>query len=220
MLRRLHGDVCRSIFLRATRCEPGLLHAVQSVQGCLPDQLFSLATPAQPPRRHVAIKDCTRHAEVRNSNRRPLEKSPAEAGLREGATTAQRVSLIPSLTQGSSRSRHNGLYQILSRMNKPTGLWVSGPQRKRIFRCRPELRATRSHPCVQRRRSAQGKSRRLDSAAPGRRPVVVLFIGRSAAVTGWRACRWSWAHSPPSTSWRCGHICGLGHSSMRPSWCS
>ena len=132
MLRRLHGDVCRSIFLRATRCEPGLLHAVQSVQGCLPDQLFSLATPAQPPRRHVAIKDCTRHAEVRNSNRRPLEKSPAEAGLRQGATTAQRVSLIPSLTQGSSRSRHKGLYQILSRMNKPTGLWVGGPQRNEI----------------------------------------------------------------------------------------
>jgi hypothetical protein len=62
-------------------------HTLQSVQGCLPDQLFSLASPAQPAAAARCDKDCTRHAEVPNSNRRPHAKSPAEAGLRQGAAT-------------------------------------------------------------------------------------------------------------------------------------
>jgi len=61
MLPRLHGDVCRSTFLRAARCEPGLLHTLQSVQGCLPDQLFSLAKLRPPGAAARCDKDCTRH---------------------------------------------------------------------------------------------------------------------------------------------------------------
>jgi hypothetical protein len=62
------------------------------VQGGLPDQLFSLAEPRPTAAAAAAAaarcdKDRTRHAEVPNSNKMPLEKSPAEAGLRQGATT-------------------------------------------------------------------------------------------------------------------------------------
>src|SRR3954447_23115649 len=64
MLPRLHCDVCRSTFLRAARCEPRLLHTLQSVQGCLPDQLFSLAKLRPPGAAARCDKDCTRH-EVR-----------------------------------------------------------------------------------------------------------------------------------------------------------
>ena len=53
--RQCYGDCAgkcgRSIFLRATQCDPRLLYTLQSVQGCLPDQLFSLANPPPNPRR-------------------------------------------------------------------------------------------------------------------------------------------------------------------------
>ena len=57
--RQCYGDCpgkCgRSIFLRATQCDPRLLYTLQSVQGCLPDQLFSLVNP-RPARRGGTLR--------------------------------------------------------------------------------------------------------------------------------------------------------------------
>ena len=66
----------------------------------------------------------------------PLEKSPAEAGLRQGATTE-----IPSLTDGLAGLRTTVCFKLLSRMNKADRVVGQRTATEQNFPCRPEFRA-------------------------------------------------------------------------------
>ena len=111
----------------------------------------------------------------------PLEKSPAEAGLRQGATTE-----IPSLTDGLAGLRTTVCFKLLSRMNKPTGLWVSGPQRNEISDAARSSAPPRSTVVCSAGAAHQGKNRRLDSAAPeqGLWPFSYRALGCGDGVAG------------------------------------
>ena len=147
-------------------------------------------------------------------------KKPRRSGARTGSNDGLKSVFNPVADRGSSRSRNDRLFQIAQ----------SSDQADRVVDQRTAMELNVDVAGAPRRALAldmcgdgaahQRRSRRLDSAAPGKRPVIDLFIGGSAAVPVPLACRWSWVHSPGSTSWHCGHICGLGHSSVRPSWCS
>jgi hypothetical protein len=87
------------------------------------------------------------------------------------------VSLIPSLTEGLAGLGTTVCIKLLSRMNKPTGLWVGGPQRNEISDAARSSAPPASTCHVQRRRRAPRQEPPIGLGGSWNKPVVVFLSG-------------------------------------------